>query len=182
MAYPTLAELKERLGIADGGQDALLGVVLAASIGAVEGYCGYIWESSDSETRTFEQASYVAYRSSFNVSDPGLLSASALTAISGDTRQLLDSSNYVLKRWAPTGLGPFDVVWVDGGWLRLEITGVWGQALEAPAEVSEAVMIAAMNIYQVSLSGGFIDETPVNAADWDGALIGFLLKGHRRYR
>lgn len=185
MAYPTLAELKDRLGIADGGQDALLGGVLAAAVGAVEGYCGYIWERTDSEVRTFDRSAYGGIRSVFDVSNPGLLSATAVVAMdssSSDWRHSLQVADYEFRRYSPGGVGAWDSVLVQGSYDRLEVTGVWGQGLEAPAEVSEAVMLVAMSVYQASLSAGFVEDTPINAADWDGALIGFLLKGHRRYR
>lgn len=182
MAYPTLAELKERLGIADGGQDALLTVALAAAKGAVEGYCGYIWERTASEARTFDSLAFGGPRSVFDVSYPGLLSVTAVVAEDATWRGTLEDSEYQLRRRAPGGVGAWDSVVVKGDYDRLEITGVWGQALEAPAEVSQAVMLVALSVYQASQSAGFIEETPVNAADWDGALIGFLLKGHRRYR
>lgn len=183
MAYPTLAELKDRLSIAGSDQDVALQAALSAAIGAVQGYCGYEWENTDPVVRTYERMSYVPYRSSFNVSYPGLLSASGLTAIGGGQRQDLEPLHYDFVRYSPAGFGPYDVVKVDGLWDRLEITGIWGQGTEAPAEVSAVVMILAMRIYTLTLGGGYVDDSdPTNPATWKGSEIAFLLAGHRRAR
>lgn len=182
MSYPTLPELKARLRISDSDQDTALTVALAASIGAVQGYCGNVWEQTQSVQRTFNRRSYVNMVSDFDVSDPGLLSWTAAVGVIHGTTYGIASKDVMLSRWRPGGEGAYDLFHVAGVHQMVTITGVWGQGLQAPPEVSEAVMIVAIAVFNQGLAGGYSEDAPVNSADWDDSLVGFLLKGHRRYR
>lgn len=185
MAYPTLAEIKARVGVTGGDQDVLLQHSLTVARGAVESYCGYEWPSTGPAEREFQVVAQAQGRSLFDVADPGLLVWSAATARRryDDSGEALGAEHVELRRFAPGGVGPFARFSVAGGWLWVTITGVWGQGTEPPAEVAEAVMLVAISVYTEALGGGPADDgAPVNAADWDGALVGFLLRGHRRAR
>ena len=182
MPYPTLPDLKARLAISGSEQDAALAAALAAAVGAVQGYCGYVWEQTQSVVRTFNRRNYHHRMSGFDVSDPGLLSWSTASGLRSGRMYTISSDDVLLDRWRPGGDGAYDFFRVTGDYVQLSITGVWGRGLQAPAEVSEAVMIVAIGVFNQGLGGGYSEDTPVNSADWDDSLVGFLLKGHRRYR
>lgn len=182
MPYPTLADLKARLAISGSDQDAALSSALSAAVGAVQGYCGYFWEQTASVLRTFERRSHVTGMSVFDVSHPGLLSWTAATGVIHGTTYAIASKDVALTRLRPGGVGAYDLFNVVGVHQRISITGVWGQGLQAPDEVAEAVMIVAIAVYNQGLAGGYSEATAVNAADFDDSVVGFLLKGHRRYR
>lgn len=184
MAYPTLAEIKSRLSITDSSQDSLLQLSLGTARSAVESYCGYEWPSMGPASREFKRAAQARGRSLFDVSYPGLLSWTGAQARRrySDVGQVISTDAVELLRYQPGGAGPFARFVVDGDWSWVSITGAWGQGTEPPDEVAEAVMIVASSIYANALGGGDLEGAPVNAADFDDGLVGFLLKGHRRAR
>lgn len=181
MAYPTLTEIKGRLGATGADQDALLQHSLSVARSAVENYCGYRWGHTDSEMRLFERKFTRGAKSVFSVSDPGLLSWTQAVGITRDNRTVIEASEVTLRRYGSQGVGPYDTFTVYRYFDMLELTGVWGKGLEPPAEVAEAVMLVAIGVYTEGFRFGLSEDALPNAADFDGGIVGFLLKGHRRY-
>lgn len=184
MPYPTRDELKQRLGITDANQDARLQSTLNAARGAVENYCGYIWEQPNPVARLFDVHRSLQNISVFQISDPGLLSYTDINAWPvGQSLVPLDiaAGDATLYRNSLTGIGPFDRIEVKGRFDWCQITGVWGQALSAPAEVGETVMLLALQLYAAGSGASLPDEDAHNPF-FDDGMIQFLLHGHRRYR
>lgn len=185
MAYPTLADLKAQLGITGNDQDTRLAGALAGARGAVENYCGYVWERTDAETRTFERRGGEVNGSWFDVSNPGLLSVSSVAVwryVRPDDVRTLSASDYVLRRFSVGGDGPYDRVSVAGSYEVCRITGVWGAGLVAPAEVGEVVKMVATAIYEAGSGQLIAGDDSAGDPVFDDGLVQFMLNGHRRYR
>ena len=185
MAYPTLSDLKAQLGITGNDQDTRLAGALAGARGAVENYCGYVWERTDAETRTFERRGGGAQGSWFDISNPGLLSIQAGEVwryVRPDDVLMLLDSDYVLRRFSVGGDGPYDRITVGGVYEFCRITGVWGAGLVAPAEVGEVVKMVATAIYEAGSGQLIAGDDSAGDAVFDDGLVQFMLNGHRRYR
>jgi hypothetical protein len=183
MAYPTLADIKTRLGIDDGDSDAFLTHALAAARGAVENYCGYRWEYPDSEVRVFEIYDTDRASAVFNVSDPGLLSLTSVRAwLRWESERDIDLNDVMLRRHNVRGTGPYEQVIIRGAYDFAEITGVFGRGLDAPAEIAEAVMLVAMNIYSQGAGLGLPAGGEVDYSVFEDDLLRLLLRGYRRFR
>ena len=181
MAYPTLAQVKDQLSISGSDQDMAVQSALDAAIGGVESYCGYEWEKPDSMARVFHRQFYSHGKTAFNVSDPGLLSWTAATGYRDNREATIREDDVYLLRWSGKGAGAWDVFRVKGNYDRVSITGVWGQASDAPPEVSQVVLILAIRLYQMALGGGYVEDV-MDFAQWKGSEIAFLLAGHKRAR
>lgn len=182
MAYPTLANIKARLGITDSAQDDFLTSALSAARGAVESYCGYRWEYPDEETRRFEIYDTVRATAVFDISDPGLLSLTSVRAwLRWEDPMAIVSKDILLRRSYPRGTGPYQRLVLRGAYDFAEVTGVFGQGLTAPDEVAECVMLLALNVYAQGSGLGFA-SVEVDHTLFEHDLIGFLLRGHRRFR
>lgn len=183
MAYPSLDDIKGRLGITQTDRDAQLQDALAAARGAVENYCGYRWEYPDSEVRIFELWDTIKATAVFDISDPGLLSYGGVRAwLRWEDPMDVPLRDIMLRRHSPRGVGPYDRLVLRGAYDFAEITGVFGRGLVAPAEVSEAVMLVAMQLFSEGTGQGLAVDSEVDASVFENDAVYFLLRGHRRYR
>ena len=184
MAYPTLPELKARLGIEGTAQDDFLTASLAAARGAVENYTGYRWEYPDPETRVFDLWDTDRRDSVFDVGDPGLLSYTGIEAWrrSESPIDLVASDDILLRRNNPRGDGPYQRLLIRGVYDFAQVTGVFGRGLTAPCEIGECVMLIAMNLFAQGAGLGLPAGADVDYAIFQDDLVYFLVRGWRRFR
>lgn len=183
MTYPVLSDIKGRLGITENSQDVQLQIALSAARGAVENYCGYRWEYPNAETRLFEIYDTIKGTAVFDVSDPGLLSYTGVRAwLRWESERDIAQKDILLRRHTPRGAGPYSRLVLRGAYDFAEVTGVFGKGLTAPPEVSECVMLVAMQLYAEGTGQGLAVDDEVSLDVFEKDSIHFLLRGHRRYR
>lgn len=137
MAYTTLADLKQYLGISSASDDALLSSLIAAAQELIDDLTGRTFEAV-ADTR---EANQVVGRTLFLRHD--LLAITSITDADGNAIATADVSPLA-------GEWPTRVLIIDHGrWpIPVLITGQWGYSNVAPAAISHACIRLASWMYR----------------------------------
>lgn len=137
MAYTTLADLKQYMGVSSASDDALLNSLIAAAQRVIDDLTGRTFEASTG-TR---QANQAVGRTLFLHHD--LLAVSSITDSGGNTVATADVSP-ASGEWPARAL-----ILANGRWsVPVTITGTWGYSNVAPAAISHACTRLAAWMYR----------------------------------
>lgn len=140
MAYATLAQLKEYLGVGSTDDDALLGRLLDAATAAIDQYCNRTFTATSGERKYYEAMGKFLWL------DGDLLSVSGIT--NGDGNAV---TTYALL---PANATPkFAIVLAAGSWVAsatepITVTGQWGYSTAPPADIVHACIRLAAYYYR----------------------------------
>lgn len=164
MAYATLTELKQYLGISASGDDGLLGDMLTRAQAIIEAGTGRVFEAAADTTRYFDPL--INVDNSALYLDEDLAAISAIT--NGDAAQTtITSSQYVTE---PRNQTPYYAVrLLDSANLSWEysedpqnaisISGKWAYSETAPADIVQATVRLAAFLYRQKESNADVDRT-----------------------
>jgi hypothetical protein len=177
MAYTTLSDVKEFLGIASANtdDDALLTDLLTTAQAMVENYCGRTFEAS-SETTRYLDACYPTVIGRVLYLDTDLC---AVSSIANGDGSVVTSADYFLRPITP----PYSTIhltvasglaWAFTGepWEAIEVTGKWAYSASAPDAVVTATKMIARWLYRQGDEQGQGGALPAEAVA--------LLEAYRR--
>lgn len=187
MAYATVADLKEYLGITTAEEDALLADLLAASQAAIDGYCRQTFEASADSTRYFDPTCDVRGRTL-------LLDAPlcAITSVTNGDGMALTSSHYVTEPrngtpwWGLTLKQSAAVSWtyLTTPENAIAVVGRWAYSQSAPGAIVQATLEWAAALYNQRGTEGYrrLQLDDVSAVDLLNASSPHLLARLAPYR
>lgn len=150
-AYTTLADLKTYLGISGATDDALLNACIARASAAVDTYTGRTFYAATAEARSFDAVLDVTGNTLFVDDDLCAITsvvngdATTITAAQYVTLPRRDPPYYALQLLASTGL--FWTYTTDHE-NAITVTGYWAFAAQPPADVVQATVRWAGQMYR----------------------------------
>ena len=178
MAYTTVAEVKQYLGIAEATDDALLRAMIAAAQKAIDLYCRRTFEADTDSTRYFDYSE--EYIDGYDLwLDEDLCAITTVT--NGDGVVVASNERTTVPRnetpyYKIRILSDADVYWTyDDEWMdAISIVGRWAYSTEAPADVAQACVRLASNYFRAkdapltdvtAIEAGVVIKTPGMPAD-----------------
>ena len=148
MAYPTLAQVKARLGIGDTSEDTTITQVLNSAITTAEKYTGRLFVAATATREFRADAPYVTGdKRRLNL----FADLHALTTLTNGDGTVIAALDYYLFPWE----APYYEVQlaVDSGLFfnsisqRISVAGNWGYSSTCPADVFQAIIDLAHYLY-----------------------------------
>jgi uncharacterized phiE125 gp8 family phage protein len=146
VAYASLAQLKEYLGLTDSSEDELLTRLLEAATATIESYTGYFFAAQEA-TRY--------YTAEDAIHDTLLLGdiACSISQVTDGDGNVIPAEQYVLL--PPRGPRYHAIRLVRGSWSPNEagyvarVTASWGWSLTPPADIVQACIRLAAYFYRL---------------------------------
>lgn len=144
MAYITVSEIKQYLGISNDDDDALLSSTVGRAQEAIDSFCNRTFEASANSTRYFDVNEDTDGRMLYL--DEDLAEINSITTNADGTADVLSSSDYVtmprnrIPYFAIKLLLSSDYIWTytDDSEAGIEVSGKWAWSTTAPADISQA--------------------------------------------
>ncbi len=153
MAYVTVTNVKDYLGITGTSDDVLLNDLIARAQRQIEAYTHRVFEASADSTRKFDAVANVTLNGRRLLLDEDL---AAITSITNGDATTVSASSYVTEPrndtpyWAITLKADADIVWTynDTPEDAISIVGRWAYSISAPADIQDITIRLVAHLYQ----------------------------------
>ncbi|RME27166.1 MAG: hypothetical protein D6800_05430 [Candidatus Zixiibacteriota bacterium] len=175
MAYTTVTEIKEFMGITVSTDDALLNDLITRAQRHIEAYTHRVFEAAADSTRRFDAIENVTLNGRRLLLDEDLAVITSITNGDGTT---VASTSYVTEPrnetpyWAITLKADADIVWTynDTPEDAIAIVGRWAYSTTPPADIQDITIRLVAHLYQRRQGIGVRSErVPFYSVTYDAA-------------
>jgi hypothetical protein len=157
MAYCSVADVKNYLGISEAGDDALISDLIAEAQKAIDTFTSRTFEASSDSTRYFDVSEDVEAEMLYFDSDLCAVTTTKTNAdASGGGTSLTKDTHFIAQPRNATpwfafkmlGSSDYDWDYTDDPELGIEITGRWAYSTSAPDDIAHACKRLAAYYYR----------------------------------